>query len=117
MYVAAGDLRIATLHVRSSLPPAEAARTIRRVVRDVEPRLSAEDIETTDMVIDGLASGLGLYLWASRYLEARLFGVSALDARVLVGASAILIVAALTAAWFPARRATRVDPTIALRAE
>jgi len=187
MYAAAGDLRIATLHVRSSLPRSEAIRTIRGIVREVEPRLAADDIKTVGTLIDdlsseerllarlalvlagialvlaasgiygamacsvhertrefgirmalgasrpavgrevlrravtiaglGLCGGFGLYFWVSRFLESRLFAISALDPIMLAGASALLLGAALAAAWLPTRRATRVDPTIALRAE
>ena len=64
----------------------------------------------------GTAAGLALYGWGSRFIEAWLYGVSSLDAATLVGAAALILVAALAAAWLPARRATRVDPTIAMRA-
>jgi ABC-type antimicrobial peptide transport system permease subunit len=65
----------------------------------------------------GLAGGLAVYAWASRYIASQLFGVSALDPATVSTACGLLLVTALAAAWLPARRATRVDPTIALRAE
>jgi ABC-type antimicrobial peptide transport system permease subunit len=65
----------------------------------------------------GMLAGLALYVWASRFIEARLYEISRLDAATLGAAMAILTSAALLAAWLPTRRATRVDPTIALRAE
>lgn len=64
----------------------------------------------------GTAAGLALYGWGARFIEAWLYGVSSLDATTLVGAAALLFLAAVAAAWLPARRATRVDPTIAMRA-
>jgi ABC-type lipoprotein release transport system permease subunit len=45
------------------------------------------------------------------------FGVSALDPATLAVAMTLLILTAFLAAWCPTRRAARVDPTIALRAE
>jgi ABC-type antimicrobial peptide transport system permease subunit len=46
-----------------------------------------------------------------------LFGVKALDPLTYAGVAAILIAAAALASYFPARRATRIDPLDALRAE
>ena len=46
-----------------------------------------------------------------------LFGVTPTDPLVFATAAAVLGVAALLAAWLPARRAARVDPLIALRVE
>lgn len=65
----------------------------------------------------GLAAGLVLFAGASRLLEARVFGVSALDPATLVAVMTLLILTAFLAAWLPTRRAARVDPTVALRAE
>ncbi len=64
----------------------------------------------------GTAAGMGLYVWASRFIEARLYGVSSADVATLGAAVVIISVAAVVAAWLPARRAARVDPTIAMRA-
>jgi ABC-type antimicrobial peptide transport system permease subunit len=65
----------------------------------------------------GIAAGLIVAGTAGGLLAGRLYGVSALDPFTLAGASAMLLGLAVLAAWVPARRAARVDPTIALRAE
>jgi len=65
----------------------------------------------------GLILGLMGALVLSRYLSSRLFDVSALDPATYVAVSLGLLLVALTACFIPARRATRIDPVIALRAE
>jgi putative ABC transport system permease protein len=65
----------------------------------------------------GLAVGLPLALGLSRLMANRLFGVVALEYAILIGFMAILVVVALLSSYLPARRATRVDPMVALRYE
>jgi ABC-type antimicrobial peptide transport system permease subunit len=65
----------------------------------------------------GLAIGIPAALAAGQLISSWLFNVRPWDPRVLAGATLLLIVAALIAATIPARRATRVDPMTALRAE
>jgi ABC-type antimicrobial peptide transport system permease subunit len=63
----------------------------------------------------GVATGL-LGAWAlTRVLSGLLFGVTPQDPWALTGAAAVLVVVALAAAWAPARRASRLQPTEALR--
>jgi predicted permease len=65
----------------------------------------------------GIAVGcVGAYL-ASRLMQQVLFEVNPADPLVYIGVAAILLVVAEGASWFPARRATRIDPLIALRAD
>jgi putative ABC transport system permease protein len=65
----------------------------------------------------GLVIGFIAALIASRVLRSLLFEVSATDPLVYAGVSLMLGVAAALACWIPARRASRVDPIITLRAE
>ncbi|HEX5175802.1 MAG TPA: FtsX-like permease family protein, partial [Chthoniobacteraceae bacterium] len=58
----------------------------------------------------GLALGFAGIFAAARVLRSFLFEVSPLDPSISLGVSVLLIAAALTAAWWPARRAARVNP-------
>jgi putative ABC transport system permease protein len=63
--------------------------------------------------IVGIAAALGL----TRTIQAMLFGVSPADVVTYVGVALIVAGAVLAASWIPARRATRIDPLVALRHE
>jgi putative ABC transport system permease protein len=65
----------------------------------------------------GLALGVAGSLAAMRLMSSLLFGVSANDPATFGGVAALLAAVALVASWVPARRASRVDPMIALRTE
>jgi predicted permease len=65
----------------------------------------------------GFVAGLPLTLVLTRFIRANLYGVTASDPVTFVGASLLLAGVMLVAAWIPARRATRVDPMVALRNE
>jgi putative ABC transport system permease protein len=65
----------------------------------------------------GLVIGLTGAWWVTRYLETQLFGVSATDPLTFLLLPLAMAAVALVAAFVPARRATRVDPVIALRYE
>ena len=67
------------------------------------------------IVVAGLAVGLVLALFASRFMTELLFDTSHRDAVTFAGVMVVLLVAAVAAAFFPARRAAGVNPTIALR--
>lgn len=63
--------------------------------------------------------GLGIVgaLAATRLMSSLLYGIAPRDPVTFIGVTALLLVVGLAASWLPARRATRVDPIIALRAE
>jgi ABC-type antimicrobial peptide transport system permease subunit len=65
----------------------------------------------------GVAAGIPVALSAARGAQSLLFGLSAGDARVLIGAASVMAAMGLLAAYLPARRASRVDPLTALRCE
>jgi putative ABC transport system permease protein len=68
-------------------------------------------------VLAGLVLGAIGAFWLSRYFATLLFNVKPLDALTYAGVALLLILAALLACYIPGRRATRIDPAIALRIE
>ena len=68
-------------------------------------------------VAAGLTLGLVAAFGGTKFLGSLLFGVRARDPLSFVAAAILLIAVATIAALVPARRATRVDPAIAMRAE
>ena len=85
---------------------AQAGAVVRSIVRRGMVLVSA-----------GAAIGLLGALASTRLIAAKLFGVTPTDARTLTTVLLVLIAVATLAAWIPARRATRVQPSDALRAD
>jgi len=73
--------------------------------------------EASALALLGAALGIGSAVVLTRRLQALLFETSPLDPLVFVAVSILLIGICLLASWLPARRATRLDPLTALRAE
>lgn len=82
--------------------------------RDVVGMIVRDGLLTTTL---GLVFGLALSVATGLALRATLVGDGKFDITVIAGAAVTLAVAAMIAAWLPARRATKVPPTLALRSE
>lgn len=69
------------------------------------------------LVVIGVVIGVGGAVAVSRVLRFMLFGLSPFDPIAYASVVLFLVVVALLAAYLPARRATRIDPMVALRYE
>ena len=73
--------------------------------------------EVALLSIVGIAGGLAISLYATRFVKAHLFGLSATDPATLAIAAATIALVAFLAGYLPARRASALDPMLALRTE
>jgi ABC-type antimicrobial peptide transport system permease subunit len=73
--------------------------------------------ETLALALFGIAIGIPSALAATRLIASMLFGLSSSDLPTIAGVSLLLLLVALLAGYLPARRASSIDPTDALRAE
>ncbi len=69
------------------------------------------------MVVPGVAIGIAASFALGRYVESQLFGIKAADLGVYASAVGVLAAVAALAAYWPATRASRIDPITALRYE
>jgi len=69
------------------------------------------------LTLAGIAIGIAGALAVSRLMQQMLFEVNPADPWVYLALSVALLLVTELASWFPARRATRIDPVIALRTE
>ena len=69
------------------------------------------------LALVGVGIGIAAALGVTRYLEAMLYGVHARDPVTMIAVAVLLAVVAVAACYWPARRATNVDPMVALRYE
>jgi predicted permease len=65
--------------------------------------------------VAGVAVGSVVSLAATRYLSSLIFGITAHDPLTFGAVALVLVLVAVCASWIPARRATRIDPLVALR--
>ena len=68
-------------------------------------------------VVWGALLGIGGALFVSRVLRSLVYGVGLADPVAFIAATTTLIIVALVASWIPARRASRVDPMVALQGD
>jgi predicted permease len=90
-----------------------------RVALGANPKRIARLVASRGLVLTagGVAAGFVMYAMVAPFLRAFLFGVTVTDATTLAAATLLLLGTAIFASWLPARRAARVDPAQALRAE
>jgi putative ABC transport system permease protein len=90
-----------------------------RIALGAQPRAVAAMMTRQGIALTalGIATGLGIFALVARFIRSFLYGVAASDPLTLAAVVAILIGVAALASWMPARRASRVDPVEALRAE
>jgi putative ABC transport system permease protein len=73
--------------------------------------------EAAVLIAAGIAAGLGIALAAGKLAASLLYGITPHEPVTLAAATAVLAAAGLLASYWPARVATRIEPTVALRAE
>jgi len=82
--------------------------------RDVMKLVLGRSLKLTGI---GLAIGIPVALAVNRAMSSAIFGIVSINLLLIAGATLLLLVVALAAAYIPARRAMRVDPIVALRYE
>jgi putative ABC transport system permease protein len=97
--------RVREIGIRSALGAQQSALTMMIVLEHLRP------------VILGVAIGLLLSWWSTRLLSTFLYQIDPHEPSVWAGAAVLLLLAAASAAWIPARRASAVDPVGVLRAD
>jgi putative ABC transport system permease protein len=74
-------------------------------------------VQGLGLLAGGLALGLPAAILGARLLRTLLYGISPTDPATIAAVAGMLVLVAVAAAYVPARRATRVDPVVALRGE
>lgn len=120
--LAALALTLAAIGLYSVMAYSVAQRTSEiglRLALGAQPRVVLRMVlrQGMKLVLSGLALGLLAAFAGTRLLQQMLFEVSATDKPLFALVAALLLLVALPACYLPARRATKVDPLIALRHE
>jgi ABC-type antimicrobial peptide transport system permease subunit len=111
---ATGLFGLLSYHVTTRVPEIGVRMALGAKAPDVAWLVAREILP---VVAAGAAVGLGLAFAAGMTLGSVVCGVGAHDPAVLTGSVLVLLLTAALAAWVPARRAARIDPVEALRAE
>jgi ABC-type antimicrobial peptide transport system permease subunit len=119
---AAAALLLAALGVFGAVSQAVAQRTREIGLRMALGSTPAEAVRLVfrdgmRFAVIGVAFGIAIAAALARVLRTLLFEVQPLDPAAFAGASLVLLMFAALACYLPARRATRIDPLLALRAE
>ncbi|HEY4132308.1 MAG TPA: FtsX-like permease family protein, partial [Gemmatimonadaceae bacterium] len=119
---AATALALAAIGIYGVLTLAVSARTREigiRIALGAEQRRVRRLVIGEGVVLAAIGAGLGIVgaLAATRLLRSMLFDLAPTDLVTYVSITLVLGAAAIVASWVPARRASRVDPMVALRAE
>jgi ABC-type antimicrobial peptide transport system permease subunit len=90
-----------------------------RLALGAEPARIRQQVVRQGLVhgLGGVCIGIGLSLAAGRWVGSLLYDVSPLDPAILLAVAALMLGVVLLASWWPAARAARVDPMVALRSE
>jgi putative ABC transport system permease protein len=115
-------LILVTVGVYSVLAYTAAQRTREIGIRMA---LGAESNDVLKLVVSmglrlvglGVAIGLVVTFLVATFMKSMLWGVSVHDPATMAGVAALLLLTGVVACWIPARRASRVDPLVALRYE
>jgi ABC-type antimicrobial peptide transport system permease subunit len=73
--------------------------------------------EAAFLAAAGITIGILASIALTRYIRGMLYGLTPSDPLALCGAVLLLVLVALAAGWWPARKASRLDPMVALRHE
>jgi predicted permease len=90
-----------------------------RIALGADPRRVVRMVlnETSVLLTIGVLTGVGLAIWSAHLAANLLFGLAPWDPTSVIGSVLLLGTVSLIASWIPARRASRLAPTIALRAD